>query len=132
MEKAKQKEKAMLDGTYKASIEEEEDEDLIMDEEDEELTSHLHQQKGGFLSRMSGVNSDKARRLTLVRALNAGKNPDELGRVRIRCLTPPPPLPLHRCLAKCPSTCVFNLRTLLECNVYAFHLVSNRTAVDVE
>jgi len=109
MEKAKQKEKAMLDGTYKASIEEEEDEDLIMDDEDEELTSHLHKQKGGFLSRMSGVNSDKARRMTLVRALNAGKNPDELGRVRIRCQTPPP---------LCPSTVASQNARPRACSIY--------------
>lgn len=83
-EKAKAKEKALLEGKYVAEEDEDEDNDLELDEEDEELTSHLNKSKGGFLSRMSGVNSDKARRMQLLRALNGGKNPDELGRVRIR------------------------------------------------
>lgn len=83
-EKAKAKEKALLEGKYVPHEEEEEDDDLELDEEDEELTSHLNKSKGGFLSRMSGSNNERARRMQLLRALNVGKNPDELGRVRIR------------------------------------------------
>ena len=78
IEKAKAKEKALLEGTFKAE-DDEEDEDLMLEEEDEELTSHLHKEKGGFLSRMTGVNNEKARRMQLVRQLNSGKNPEELG-----------------------------------------------------
>ena len=79
MEKAKAKEKALLEGTFKAAEQEEGEEDLLLEEDEEELTSHLHKGKGGFLSRMTGVNTDKARRMTLLRQLNTGKNPDELG-----------------------------------------------------
>ena len=79
MERAKAKEKALLEGTYKAEEEAEGEDDLLLDEEEEELTSHLHKEKSGFLSRMTGVNSEKSRRMSLLRQLNTGKNPDELG-----------------------------------------------------
>jgi len=79
MEKAKAKEKALLEGTYKAEEDAEGEDDLMLEEEEEELTSHMHKEKGGFLSRMTGVNSEKARRMSLLRQLNTGKNPDELG-----------------------------------------------------
>ena len=82
-EKAKQKEKAILEGTYVAE-DDGEDEDLELEEEEAELTSYLHQEKAGFLSRMTGAGTAKARRMQLLRQLNSGKNPDELGRVRIR------------------------------------------------
>jgi len=82
-EKAKAKEKALLEGKYVP--EDDEDEEILeLDEEEEELNSHLSKSKGGFLSRMSGVNNERAHRMALLRALNGGKNPEELGRVRIR------------------------------------------------
>jgi hypothetical protein len=75
LEKAKAKEKALLEGTFKAEEQEEGEDDLLL----EELTSHLHKGKGGFLSRITGIDTEKARRMTLLRQLNTGKNPDELG-----------------------------------------------------
>ena len=85
MEKEKAKERALLQGTYKPEEDEQDEDDLMLGEDEEELTSQVHNQKAGFLKRLTGsLQGEKLRRMQLMRQLNSGKDPNELGRLRIR------------------------------------------------